>query len=217
MTLQASMFKASNKRVLHGRWMHQGIGPANTPKQLINYSYFVLRMRRHTPEHMTINQQRQENINNHLRKIRQQYSTHAQHLVPSRTACMLRVREQDAALSLHYRDCLLEIHNLGLNIGPAAAVPVPVPVFCAGQETNTWCWRRTHFTLETNTLKTRVRTTAINTQLATSDFQTKLMSKWSLFTTTHLQELELSSCGDPKGIQMHIGVSRGIKLVFKRQ
>ena len=26
-------------------------GPANTPKQLINYSYFVLRMRRHTPEH----------------------------------------------------------------------------------------------------------------------------------------------------------------------
>ena len=51
----------------------QGIGPANTPKQLINYSYFVLRMRRHPPAYMTINNQRQEYINNHLCKMRRQY------------------------------------------------------------------------------------------------------------------------------------------------
>ena len=56
-----------------GRRKRQGIGPANTPKQLINYSYFVLRMRRHPPAYMTINNQRQEYINNHLCKMRRQY------------------------------------------------------------------------------------------------------------------------------------------------
>ena len=53
------------------RRKHQEIGPANTPKQLINYSYFLLRMRRPTPEDMTINKQRQDND---LRKMRVQYS-----------------------------------------------------------------------------------------------------------------------------------------------
>ena len=49
------------EQISQGCQKHQGIGPANTPKQLINYLCFVLRMRRHTPEHMTINKQRQEN------------------------------------------------------------------------------------------------------------------------------------------------------------
>jgi len=33
-------------RYTQGHRKRQGIGPANTPKQLINYSYFVLSMRR---------------------------------------------------------------------------------------------------------------------------------------------------------------------------
>ena len=60
-------------QLMQGRRKRQGIGPANTPKQLINYSYFVLRMRRHPPAYMTINNQRQEYINNHLCKMRRQY------------------------------------------------------------------------------------------------------------------------------------------------
>ena len=57
------MVPATPVHVHQGRRKHQGIGPANTPKQLINYSYFVLRMRRHTPEHMTIDKQPREYIN----------------------------------------------------------------------------------------------------------------------------------------------------------
>ena len=77
-------------------------------------------------------------------------------------------------------------------------------IFCAGDE-HYWQWRRTCFTLETNTLvlemsalKMLVRTSTTHTQLATSDFQTKLISRWSLVTATHLRAL--SRCGDPKGI-----------------
>ena len=44
-----------------------------------------------------------------------------------------------------------------------------------------WRWRQTCFALETNTLKTRIRTSATHahTQLVTctSDFQTELMSR----------------------------------------
>ena len=43
------------------RRKHQDIGPTNTPKQVINYSYFVLCVCRPTPEHMTINRQCQDN------------------------------------------------------------------------------------------------------------------------------------------------------------
>ena len=43
------------------RRKHQDIGPMNMPKQLINYSYFILCVSRPTPEHMTINKQRQDN------------------------------------------------------------------------------------------------------------------------------------------------------------
>ena len=87
---------------MQGRRKNQGIGPANTHKQLINYSYFVLRMRRHTPEHMTINKQRQDmSISTYTKYDGNIAPTQAQHLVPSRAACMLRVRAPDAALSLH--------------------------------------------------------------------------------------------------------------------
>ena len=113
-----------------GRQKHQGIGPANTPKQLINYSYFVLRMRRHTPEHMTINKQRQESINKHLRKTRQRYSTHPRAASCSLTRSMHAARKgtKCCAESALAGSLIMEIHNLGLNIGPAAAVPVvPVP------------------------------------------------------------------------------------------
>ena len=75
--------------------------------------------------------------------------------------------------------------------------------FCAADE-HVSDWRRTGFALETNTLKRSVWTSATHTQLqctcvATSDFQTELMSRWSLVTSTHLQKQALSSCGDPKG------------------
>ena len=66
-------YKEALLQVKQGRRKRQGIGPANTPKQLINYSYFVLFMRRLTPAYMTINKQCQENINNLLCKMRQQY------------------------------------------------------------------------------------------------------------------------------------------------
>ena len=51
-------------------------------------------MRRHTPEYMTINKQRQENINNHLRKIRQQYSIHQRAASCSLTHSMHAARER---------------------------------------------------------------------------------------------------------------------------
>ena len=38
-----------------------------------------------------------------------------------------------------------------------------------------------------------------HTQLATSDYQTKLMSRWLLVTATHIWTQVLSCCGDPKG------------------
>ena len=76
-----------------GRRKHREIGPANTKKHMMNYSYFVLRMRRHTPEYMTINKQRQKNINKHLRKIRQQYSTHARATSCCLTPSMHAARE----------------------------------------------------------------------------------------------------------------------------
>ena len=54
-----------------------------------------------------------------------------------------------------------------------------------------WCCRQTHFVLEinilvleTNELKISVRTSVIHTQLATSDYKTKLMSRWLLVTAT---------------------------------
>ena len=50
-------------------------------------------MRRHTPEHTTINKQHQENINNHLRKTRQQYSTHPHAASCSLTRSMHAARE----------------------------------------------------------------------------------------------------------------------------
>ena len=82
--------------VYQGRRKHQGIGPANTPKQLINYWYLrtahASGIRRNM--HMTINKQRQEKISNkHLRKIRQQYSTHPRAASCSHTPSMHAVRE----------------------------------------------------------------------------------------------------------------------------
>ena len=45
--------------------------------------------------------------------------------------------------------------------------------FCAGDE-RILRWRRMHFVLETNPLKTHIQTSATQTQLATSNFQTEL-------------------------------------------
>ena len=59
-------------------------------------------------------------------------------------------------------------------------------------ETNTFGWRWTRFVLETNELKTSVRTSATHTQLATSDFQTDLRSRWSLLTSTRLWKWTVS-------------------------
>ena len=46
--------------------------------------------------------------------------------------------------------------------------------------------------LETNALKTSIRISATHTQLATSDFQTDLMSRWLLLTSTHLRKQAVS-------------------------
>ena len=75
-------------------------------------------------------------------------------------------------------------------------------------------WRRARFALETNKLKTYVRTPATHTQLATSDFQTNssytrtasyqrlpnrtFVEMIASHNYTHLQTQALSRCGDPK-------------------
>ena len=88
--------------------------------------------------------------------------------------------------------------------------------FCAawsGDE-HFWRWRRARFALETNKLKTYVRTPATHTQLATSDFQTNssytrtasyqrlpnrtFVEMIASHNYTHLQTQALSRCGDPK-------------------
>ena len=64
------------------------------------------------------------------------------------------------------------------------------------------CWRRTLLArgmnmfcasdepleMESNVLKTRIQTFATHTQLATSDFQIELISRWLLLTGTHLRK-----------------------------
>ena len=72
--------------------------------------------------------------------------------------------------------------------------------FCAGPETNIFGtgdervsrWRQTRWK--------RAFELQLHTQLATSDFQTELLSRWSLVTTTHLQNTGAIALRRSKGI-----------------
>ena len=58
-----------------------------------------------------------------------------------------------------------------------AFIAIDERVLCWSGDEHVWRWRRARFALETNKLKTYVRTPATHTQLATSDFQTELLSR----------------------------------------